>query len=111
MKKIIFIISLICNLNLIAQNLQIDWEKTIGGSLVDTPSKIIKTIDGGYLICGTSNSNISGNKSQNCYGYVDYWIVKLDINGNILWEKTIGGSASDNLTSAIGQFDDFCRWN
>lgn len=101
MKKIIFIISLICNLNLIAQNLQIDWEKTIGGSLVDTPSKIIKTIDGGYLICGTSNSNISGNKSQNCYGYVDYWIVKLDINGNILWEKTIGGSASDNLTSAI----------
>lgn len=101
MKKIIFTITLICNLNLIAQNLQIAWEKTIGGSLADTPSKIIKTIDGGYLICGTSNSNMSGNKSQNCYGYVDYWIVKLDMNGNILWEKTIGGSASDNLTSAI----------
>lgn len=88
-------------MNLIAQNLQIAWEKTIGGSLVDTPSKIIKTIDGGYLVCGTSNSNMSGNKSQNCYGYVDYWIVKLDMNGNILWEKTIGGSASDDLTSAI----------
>ena len=73
------------------------WDKTIGGSDIDNFSSVQQTTDGGYIIGGTSYSNISGLKSQNSYNSNDFWIIKLDANGNKQWDKTIGGSASDLL--------------
>jgi len=45
-----------------------------------TPTK-----DEGYLIGGWSNSNVSGDKSEESNGLGDYWILKLDKIGNIQW--------------------------
>ena len=73
----------------------IEWQKTIGGSGANILSSIDNTSDGGFILGGSSTSNISGLKSENSYGDHDYWIVKLDSNGNIQWQKTIGGSKSD----------------
>jgi hypothetical protein len=73
----------------------IEWQKTIGGSLNDKLSKIKQTIDNGYIICGTSNSNISENKTENSKGGNDNWIVKLNEFGDIQWDKTIGGIMED----------------
>ncbi|MBO0361037.1 T9SS type A sorting domain-containing protein [Hymenobacter sp. BT186] len=53
------------------------WEKTLGGSLVDGMASVTQTIDGGYLLGGYSYSGISGDRSQANYGYGDYWVVKL----------------------------------
>jgi hypothetical protein len=78
----------------------IQWQNTIGGSANDELHTIEQTSDGGYILGGISESNISGDKSENCIGafaIYDYWIVKTDGTGNIIWQNTIGGSASDFL--------------
>lgn len=75
----------------------IQWQRVFGGNLVDVPTNILNTSDGGSIIIGYSDSNISGNKTENSKGLIDVWILKLDNLGNILWQKTIGG---ENLDSA-----------
>ena len=78
----------------------LEWEKTIGGSGSDRAQSIFQTEDGGYLVTGDSNSNISGDKTENSKGGGDYWILKLDTTGNIVWQQTYGGSKSDYGTIA-----------
>ncbi|MBP7174520.1 MAG: T9SS type A sorting domain-containing protein, partial [Cloacibacterium sp.] len=73
------------------------WQKTIGGNGQDRLSSIIQTRDGGYLLAGSSSSDKSGEKSEKCRGNLDYWIVKLDSEGKILWQKTYGGEQLDIL--------------
>jgi hypothetical protein len=87
---LLFIIS-----NLSAQ--EIVWQKTIGGSGDDNLNHIARTSDGGFILGGNSDSNISGEKSENSNGGTDYWIVKVDSNGTIQWQNTIGGSDDDDL--------------
>ncbi|MFI5172809.1 MAG: hypothetical protein ACHQFW_10485 [Chitinophagales bacterium] len=82
----------------------IEWQNTIGGSDYDYLYSIKQTIDGGYIAAGTSNSNISGDKTENSLGD-DYWVLKLDNLGNIQWQNTIGGNSYDDL-SYVRQTDD-----
>jgi len=98
MKKTITVLTLLLNTVVnYAQDPNILWQRTIGGSGEDLCTDINSTIDGGYIIAGMSDSDISGEKSENSKGESDYWIVKLDINGNIDWQKTIGGEGEDHL--------------
>jgi len=76
-------------------NGSIQWENTIGGDQNDLVRDVIQTTDGSYLVGGYSKSNISGDKSENSQGDFDYWIVKLNSNGVLVWENTIGGSGID----------------
>ncbi|HRI20059.1 MAG TPA: T9SS type A sorting domain-containing protein [Panacibacter sp.] len=76
----------------------VKWDKTFGGTLGDYLRSVQQTTDSGYIIGGSSNSNISSDKSENSKGLDDYWIMKLDKNGNKLWDKTIGGSGNDRLS-------------
>ena len=64
-----------------------DWG---GGD--DRLNSIEQTSDGGYILGGFSNSNISGDKTENSNGLYDYWIVKVDSIGTIQWQNTIGGA-------------------
>lgn len=82
------------------KNGTIEWQKTIGGKYYDELKSIVATKDG-YLLGGYSNSPESGDKNQNNIGVGDYWIVKIDKTGNILWQKTIGGDQDDNLYTLI----------
>ncbi len=74
-------------------NGNIQWQKTIGGSLIDNSQCIKQTIDGGYIICGYSESS-DGDVTSN-KGNGDCWIIKLDNLGAIVWTKTLGGSSYD----------------
>lgn len=76
---------------------EIEWDKTIGGKYVDELKSIEQTKDGGFILGGYSNSPESGDKSQKNFGLGDYWIVKIDKEGNIQWQETIGGDKDDNL--------------
>ncbi|SRX54179.1 T9SS type A sorting domain-containing protein [Aequorivita sp. CIP111184] len=75
----------------------IQWQNTIGGNDNDSFRNMIQTTDGGYLVGGYSKSNISGEKTENSQGDYDYWILKLDGSGNLVWQNTIGGSGIDYL--------------
>ncbi len=70
-----------------------NWMKTYGGSGDDDLTSMSKTHDGGYILCGTSDSN-DGNKSVS-FGNKDIWIVKINSLGNIQWQKSFGGSLND----------------
>ncbi len=81
------------------------WQKSIGATNLQRNPKIIQTTDGGYLISGDSDSNVAGNKTENSFGYNDYWIIRLDNLGNILWDKTLGGDSYDYYPTAIQTAD------
>ena len=73
----------------------VQWEKTFGGTGDDYAVTAIETTDGGFVIIGDSDSNSSGDKSQNSKGGLDFWIIKINSTGTKLWDKTIGGSLDD----------------
>ncbi|MBK9456423.1 MAG: hypothetical protein IPO24_12980 [Bacteroidetes bacterium] len=75
------------------------WQNTIGGNGDDQLSQFHQTTDGGYIIGGYSKSGISGDKSEATIGNYDYWIVKLNSSGTIVWQNTIGGGGIDRLYS------------
>ncbi len=67
------------------------WDKTFGGTSDDQLYSMIATSDGGVLLAGDSSSGQNGNKSAPNRGSNDYWVVKVDENGNKVWDKTFGG--------------------
>ncbi|OFX50714.1 MAG: hypothetical protein A2046_13625 [Bacteroidetes bacterium GWA2_30_7] len=78
----------------------IEWQKCLGGSSSDQEPKVLKqTNDGGYILGAITYSNdfdVSGN-----HGNYDCWIVKLDSIGNIEWQKCLGGTAADYVSSIL----------
>ncbi|MCB0524391.1 MAG: T9SS type A sorting domain-containing protein [Saprospiraceae bacterium] len=74
-------------------NGEIEWEKTLGGNHGDTPADLIQNNDGSYVITGYIGSG-TGDVSV-YYGILDYWVVKISQTGDIIWEKTLGGSGPD----------------
>jgi hypothetical protein len=71
----------------------LEWKKSFGGSLNDTAYDVQQTTDGGYIVAGTARStagDVSGNN-----GLEDYWIIKLNNAGILVWQKALGGSIRD----------------
>ncbi len=81
----------------------IQWQTIIGGNGTDWARNIINTADGGYLVVGYSESG-DGLVGVN-QGEFDYWVVKLDANGEVKWKKSFGGSAIDNAYAACQTSD------
>jgi regulation of enolase protein 1 (concanavalin A-like superfamily) len=73
------------------------WQKTFGGSSDDYGSSIQQTSDGGYIIAGVTESFGAGKS--------DVYLIKTDPNGNLLWQKTFGGSSED-CGSSVQQTSD-----
>jgi gliding motility-associated-like protein len=73
------------------------WKHVYGGDQDDRLWNIIPTSDGGYLAGGSSYSGISGNKTEANRGVYDVWILKLDAQGVLQWDKTFGGDYQDEL--------------
>ncbi len=69
----------------------IEWEKTYGGTESQAPSSIQQTTDGGYIVAAGTSSFGAGN--------YDIWILKLDSEGNVDWQKTYGGTGGDYARS------------
>lgn len=69
----------------------------MGGSGNDIARSITQTSDRGYIVAGETIS-VDGDVSGN-HGNVDYWIVKLDSNGLMQWQKCLGGSSGDGAYS------------
>ncbi|MBA7537874.1 hypothetical protein ES705_30145 [subsurface metagenome] len=73
------------------------WERTFGGSGDDVANSLIQTTDGGYMVAGPTYSKGAGEQ--------DFWVIKLDSKGNMIWDRTYGGSACDEARSLIQTTD------
>lgn len=67
------------------------WEKLLGGSGPEEATSVLQTMEGNYAIAGNSHSS-DGDVAVNYGNSYDYWIVKLDFGGNLIWEKSLGGN-------------------
>lgn len=63
---------------------------------------MIVTADGSYLLGGYSNSDVGSEANR---GELDYWVIRIDAQGNKLWDKTFGGSANDELQALVATPD------
>lgn len=75
------------------------WQKTYGGSNYDDARSIIQSSDGNYIVAGTSSSN-NGDVTNN-HGNSDFWVLKINSTGGIIWQKTYGGNNGEALFSII----------
>lgn len=69
------------------------WERSFGGTQFDAAQAVIQSKDGGFIVAGNSKSKDIDASSNN--GENDIWIVKTDPDGNLVWQKSFGGSAID----------------
>ena len=80
-------------------------EKAIGGSGADYGNAIIETSDGGLVVIGSSDSTDGDLTGIRSFGDKDGWIVKLDADLNISWQKKMGGSGPDIFSSITAASD------
>lgn len=66
------------------------WTRTYGGSLNETASDLVPLEDGGFLVMASANSN--DGDVTGAHGGQDMWVLKVDANGDLLWQRTFGGS-------------------
>jgi len=69
----------------------LEWQKTFGGEDYDGATSIQQTTDGGYIVAGWTESFSSGG--------TDGYILKLNSNGGVEWQKTFGGKYNDEAYS------------
>ena len=73
------------------------WDKTYGGINTEYVYSVQQTNDGGYILIGETFSFGEGNG--------DVWLVKTDVNGNKLWDRTFGGNELDSVREVLQTSD------
>ena len=89
------------------------WNETFGGVIDEYANAVQQTSDGGLVVVGTSGSF--------GVGIHDYWVIRLDAAGNVLWQQTYGGmhhnhafglqETSDNGFILVGETTSFGAGN
>ena len=80
------------------------WERSFGGSGIEISYDIAKTLDGSYVITGNTFSADGDVSKSN--GESDFWLVKVNDTGSIVWEQTYGGSGFDAAQAVIASKDE-----
>ena len=75
----------------------LEWTKTYGGEKWDRASSLVSTSDGGFALIGRTNSFGAGS--------YDFWLVKTDGTGNMVWSQTYGGTEDDRANALVETFD------
>ena len=114
MKVIMLVLCLPFSCIICAQQVFVkQWDKRFGGTGEDMFISVIQCSDNGFLLCGSSSSKISGDKTENNCDTTSSsdpntngWIVKTDALGNKLWDKKYGGFSNGNLIQMQQTFDE-----
>ena len=69
------------------------WSQTYGGSGDDEAYSVVQTKDGGYALAGYTNSSGAGS--------YDFWLIKTNSSGGMLWNQTYGGAGDDEAYSVV----------
>lgn len=90
----------------LSQEANILWEKHFGGSKHDYLVSNTTTREGGFLLTGTSYSNQSLDKRDNNIGGADVWLIRLNEDGEELWQKTLGTKSNDEAAAVTQSIDE-----
>ncbi|MBP7448535.1 MAG: T9SS type A sorting domain-containing protein [Flavobacteriales bacterium] len=81
----------------------LEWQRCFGGANEESGRGITKSSDGGYVVVGKSRSadgDLNGNNGSD-----DLWVIKLNSEGDLVWQRNLGGSDSDDA-QAVCETDD-----
>ena len=81
------------------------WQRSLGGSGYDEGRSVVTTADGGFLVAGFTTSDDGDVTGQQ--GGIDFWVVRLDEQGTLVWQQTYGGTADEFARSAQPTNDGF----
>lgn len=76
------------------------WDRAYGGSEADQEPSLLIAPNGDLLLAGYSRSGIDGNKTVDTFGFDDFWVLRLDAAGEILWQRSYGGDYVEFLRDA-----------
>ncbi|ROL58423.1 T9SS C-terminal target domain-containing protein [Bacteroidetes/Chlorobi group bacterium Naka2016] len=85
------------------QDLNLQWQKPLGGSNPDVAHSAVETPDNGFIVVGETSSN--NGDVQGLKGNQNIWLVKLSSSGEIEWSRCYGGSFVDFATNIVKDFD------
>ncbi|MDP4198333.1 MAG: T9SS type A sorting domain-containing protein [Bacteroidota bacterium] len=77
------------------------WHRIIGGNYGDEANSVISVPGGGYIFAGWTESTDGDLTGQTMHGLEDTWVVRLDTDGSILWQKCYGGSSTDRANCIL----------
>jgi hypothetical protein len=72
----------------------IQWQKCFGGQFDEYSSNIQNTLDGNFIIVGSASSQ-NGDLISTNQNSTDVWVLKVNVSGNLIWQKSMGGSNED----------------
>ncbi|NER17038.1 hypothetical protein [Spongiivirga citrea] len=84
-------------------NGNLEWRRYFGGTNNDRIHKVLQANDSGFVLVGFTESNDFDITQTN--GSYDFWVVKIDNNGEMVWQKTFGGSGLDIAYGAANSHD------
>lgn len=70
-----------------------EWDVYFGGTMNDRVYDVVETNDEGFIMVGYSES--SDFDVTDNHGSYDYWVIKLNSSGSLVWKKSFGGSGLD----------------
>lgn len=76
---------------------QKQWDKAWGGLYLDELFSMLEIPGGGYLLGCNSWSDAGPDKTDPSRGEQDFWLIRIDDQGNKLWDKTIGGTGYEQI--------------
>lgn len=76
----------------------ISWQKLYGGTSNDVLRAVKQNSDGTYILAGSAFT-ATGDITGTAHGDADFWVMKLNASGNIIWQSLYGGSEQDDAYS------------
>lgn len=73
------------------------WDRTFGGAATDRGRAIRELADGGFAVAGATESKGAGE--------FDAWVLRLDKDGRLLWERHFGGAGTDWASGVVETAD------
>ncbi len=83
------------------------WSKCYGGYYTESPSRVFRTEDGGYIVFGRASSNdgdVSGYHNEAGW-FRDIWVIKVSSTGQLQWQQCIGGAGNEDVAKAVLQLE------